>query len=105
MTTTTPWKDGIWVDQDKSVAYLMIINGTSYTHKGFIHFDYPDCKTSVQGTLEYGDFGECDDAIKKFTGATRYIFDHIWVSKLFIWQNPRIHPIWTYFAYFRQMLL
>ena len=72
MADTNLWKDGIWVDQDKSSSYLTVIKGTTYDHKGFIHLDYPLANGVMQGTLTSGDFGDTPDAIRELTGATRY---------------------------------
>ena len=72
MADSQPWRDGIWVEKDGNHSYIMVITGSKYEAKGFVHFDYPDVKAAMTGTLASGDFGETPELIRELTGVERF---------------------------------
>ena len=70
--TQQPWSDGIWVEKSGALSRIMVVNGADYEYKGQTHFDYPESKGMLSGTLISGDFGETPGSIKTLTGIDRY---------------------------------
>ena len=66
------WLDGLWYFEDfKFMIYE--VKGEVCYWKNLGAFDYPDLGIdSVQGTWEYGSFGETSAEVKKTTGADTY---------------------------------
>ena len=66
------WLDGLWHFEDFKFM-LHEVKGEVCYWKNLGAFDYPDLGIdSVQGTWEYGKFGETSAEVKKATGADTY---------------------------------
>merc|ERR1711884_527211 len=66
------WLDGLWHFEDFKFM-LHEVKGEVCYWKNLGAFDYPDLGIdSVQGTWEYGKFGETSAEVRKTTGADTY---------------------------------
>ena len=65
-----PWRDGIWLERDGASSHVIVVSGSTYQLKRFLHFDYPHARAALKktGTLTAGDFGETPEIIRELTG-------------------------------------